>query len=156
MKGYNGGTNMQWAVAIPVLAACIAAGAATYGAWLTRNAQTAGRRLSRDMKIAEFRQAWINELRETMAEFQSFGVVPGADPSRIREFYKAGTKIELLMNPADEDYQRLQDCMYRFLEVSEKEKLEKYSSNPEYLEVCQRILKREWDRLKNDLASAEK
>src|SRR3569623_1794580 len=60
------------------------------------------------LKIAEMRQAWINDLREAMATFQSYGVTPCVDHKNCREFYEAGTKIELMMNPNDPDYAELQ------------------------------------------------
>ena len=66
------------------------------------------------MKISEFRQIWINSLRDSMAEFQSYGVTPGHKPGHEREFYRLGTKIELLMNPNDPDYDKLQDSLYKF------------------------------------------
>ena len=106
------------------------------------------------MKIAEFRQAWINNLRDEMAEFQSYGVHPETNPANERLFYKLGTKIELLMNPNDPDYPELQKQMYRFLAVSEGDTIDKYSQNAEFVALCQRILKREWDRLKSDIRKA--
>ncbi len=63
-----------------------------------------------------------------------------------REFYEKGTKIELMMNPNDPDYAALHACLYSFL--SAEGLVGKYSANPEYVEVCQRILKREWEVLK--------
>ncbi len=91
-----------------------------------------------------------------MSEFQSIGVTPDLNPGRLREFYALGTKIELLMNPADQDYNTLQNCLYEFLKSSEGSTYDKYSINPRYLEVCQRILKREWDRLKEELNEPSK
>ena len=103
------------------------------------------------MKISEFRQAWINSLRDCMAEFQSLGITPGHKPASDREFYRLGTKIELLMNPDDPDYNKLQNSLYAFLESSEGDIVEKYGNNPEFISICQRVLKREWARLKDDL-----
>ena len=97
------------------------------------------------MKISEFRQIWINSLRDSMAEFQSYGVTPGHKSGHEREFYRLGTKIELLMNPNDPDYDELQDSLYKFLESSEKDVSEKYNNNPHYISICQRILKGEWE-----------
>ncbi len=91
-----------------------------------------------------------------MSEFQSFGVTPGLNPGRSREFYGLGTKIELLMNPADQDYDKLKNCLYEFLKSSEGSIYDKYGSNPQYVDVCQRILKREWDRLKEELNDPSK
>jgi hypothetical protein len=106
------------------------------------------------MKIAEFRQTWINNLRDEMAEFQSHGVLPGHDPTKERDFYRLGTKIELLMNPRDPDYGKLQSLMYGFLSTANGDASDKYGHNAQFVTVCQGILKREWDRLKRDIAKA--
>lgn len=88
-----------------------------------------------------------------MSAFQSYGVLPGSDPTKNREFYRLGTKIELLMNPNDPDYQQLSKLMYQFLMASEGDTFAKYGKNAEFVDLCQKILKREWERLKADLQS---
>jgi hypothetical protein len=105
----------------------------------------------RKIKVAEFRQQWINELRNTMAEFQSYGILPDSNPRESRTFYMLGTKIELLMDPLDRDYDDLEKSLYSFLHSADGDTYEKYSNNPKFVEVCQKILKREWVRLKKDL-----
>lgn len=115
--------------------------------WVARSAATA----SSVAKIAEFRQAWINELRNCLAEFQALGTTPGHEADQDSSFYRLGTKIELLMNPNDPDFPALKDVMYRYLAASDMSVLEKYRINPEFVNVSQRILKREWDRLKADV-----
>ena len=55
------------------------------------------------------------------------------------------------MNREDKDYKRLQELMNRFLGAETME--EKYACNPEFLEVSQDILKREWEVLKHELKS---
>ena len=60
------------------------------------------------------------------------------------------------MNPGDKDYKLLQNCLYGFLQASEGDVTEKYKQNPEYINVCQRILKREWERLKEELNDPSK
>jgi hypothetical protein len=99
-------------------------------------------------KVAEFRQAWINDLRESMAILQSIGVTPDLQHSHQTEFYRAGTKIELLMNRNDERYRKLQECMYSFLSAETVE--EKYLCNAPFVSICQDILKSEWEVLKKD------
>ena len=103
------------------------------------------------IKIADYRQEWINTLRNEMAEFQSYGVLPNGNPTNERDFYRLGTKIELLMNPEDPEYQTLQKYMYNYLMASEGDTIDKYSQNAAFVELCQKILKREWDRLKSDI-----
>ncbi len=87
-----------------------------------------------------------------MATLQSLGVTPDLQHQQLREFYQAGTKIELLMNRDDRRYETLHDCLYAFLAAKTLE--EKYRCNAPFVEVCQDILKTEWDVLKLDLANA--
>lgn len=87
-----------------------------------------------------------------MSKFQSYGVTPNLNHSSEREFYEAGTRIELLMNPKDVDFAELQGCLYAFLSAAET--TDKYSANSGYVAVCQRILKREWDTLKREIKEA--
>ena len=105
--------------------------------------------LAANVKLADFRQAWINGLRDDMAAFQALGVTPGVAQRSEQEFYRLGTRIELRMNPQDPDYDELHECLYAFLHADDDHR--KYAANPRYVEVCQRILKREWDVLKNEV-----
>jgi len=84
-----------------------------------------------------------------MAKFQSFGVTPNLNHDEEQDFYELGTRIELRMNPEDENFLELQDAMYAFLGSRTVE--EKYSANPRYVSVCQKILKKEWDVLKREV-----
>jgi DNA-binding ferritin-like protein (Dps family) len=87
-----------------------------------------------------------------MISFQSYGVTPGLDHHEKREWYEAGTRIELLMNPADPDFDELQHRMYAFFGSTDE--TDKFSANPEFIEICQRILKREWEVLKAEVKAA--
>lgn len=138
-------------VAIPLLSAAVAAASSWYSTRKALKTERLKMGFEGILKIADFRQSWINNLRDEMAEFQSYGVQPGTDPTKERMFYKLGTKIELLMNPSDPDYPALQAQMYKFLSVADGDTVNKYSQNAEFIELCQRILKREWDRLKSDI-----
>ena len=141
-------------VVVPILSVLVATVASWYATRKTLRANKHRMNFEGVMKIAEFRQAWINNLRDEMAEFQSYGVHPEGNPAQERIFYKLGTKIELLMNPNDPDYLELQRQMYEFLSVSNGDTVVKYSHNPQFIELCQKILKREWDRLKSDMQIA--
>jgi hypothetical protein len=55
------------------------------------------------------------------------------------------------MNPDDPDFGALHSALYGFLGVKTIE--EKYKANPQFVTICQRILKREWDKLKRDVES---
>lgn len=104
-------------------------------------------------KIAEFRQAWINELRSQMSILQSYGVTPDLDHQNSREFYAAGTHIELLLDRNDPRYQELQNRMYAFLAAKTLE--QKFACNEPYIRVCQDVLKTEWEVLKKELAACD-
>ena len=138
-------------VIVPLISLLVATGASWYSTRKVLMLDKHKMNFERVMKVAEFRQSWINNLRDEMAEFQSYGVHPGTDPANERIFYKLGTKIELLMNPNDPDYSALHQQMYNFLSVSDGDAIDKYSQNAEFITCCQRILKREWDRLKSDI-----
>jgi len=141
-------------VLIPLVSAIVASAASWYSTHRALRTERAKMVFEGELKIAEFRQAWINSLRDEMAEFQSYGILPGHDPTKEREFYKLGTKIELLMNPSDPDYPTLQSLMYSFLSAANGDILDKYGHNAQFVTTCQAILKREWDRLKSDIARA--
>jgi hypothetical protein len=54
------------------------------------------------------------------------------------------------MNPKDENYEELNDCLYDLLNKSADEK---YGASPKFIRVSQKILKREWDTLKAEIES---
>ncbi len=140
---------------IPLVAVALSAGIGAFVALVVAKSsnETAAKsmKLQAEVEIARFREQWIHRLRDSLAEFQALGTVPNSNPRKSVEFYKLGTKIELMMNPSDPDFKELQQLMYEYLHVSEGELVEKYMINPEFISVGQRILKREWERLKKDL-----
>ncbi|MBX9729786.1 MAG: hypothetical protein K2X59_00510 [Sphingomonas sp.] len=146
--------SQTWTWAVPLLASALALAGVILTLYLQNRNFHRQIRATHTLKIAEMRQAWINSLRDAMSVFQSWAVTPDLDHTEKREFYEAGTKIELFMNPEDEDYEALQHVMYEFLGAADPG--EKYAANPKYVEVCQRILKREWETLKSEIHSAGK
>jgi hypothetical protein len=97
------------------------------------------------LKTAEFSLARLNALRDAMAEFQSYGVAPSIKQENERAFFQAGTRVELFFAPDDPDLDELSVAMYNFLNAETKE--EKYSFNQPYVDVCQKILNKEWMRI---------
>jgi|SRR5580698_4084887 hypothetical protein len=100
-------------------------------------------------KIAEFRQAWINDLREAMATFQSIGI-PKDDPAE-QELRRIRTKIELLMNRRDDKYPELHRLMHDMGNAIANDDSSWF--NAPFVELCEDILKTEWEVLKRDLAN---
>jgi hypothetical protein len=102
-------------------------------------------KLNAKAKIAEFRQEWINNLRDAMAKLLAFGFEPHPDRSVV----EAAAKIELLVNKKDDRYPQLVKCMKEFAEAM-KAGNQQYDSQ-KFIELCQDILKDEWEVLKKEL-----
>lgn len=112
-KGFSENPSIL-VLAVPLISGFVGWLTAYYTTRRVRRSEKERIQFERLMKISEFRQLWINSLRDCMAEFQSYGVTPEMNPAYERKFYALGTKIELLMNPKDEDYGALQDLLYDF------------------------------------------
>lgn len=117
------------------------------------NNQTTAR-LAANTKLAEMRQAWISGLRSEMTNFQSLCASLNIEgPVEFAKIYKAGTTIELHMNPEDPDYLELKQAMNDFVDPRHMALDAKRRVNDRYVAVCHRILKREWDKLQSKVRS---
>lgn len=145
------------AVGIPLLTTVVAG----MVAWLTNKAnlaaQSKSRELQRMIKLAEFRQEWINSLRNEIAEHQALclasmpalnqGTVMSQDRSyRLAEL---SNKILLRVGSSDPEYEKLSAALaVDRLRISQNE-IPAQDSN----QISKSILEREWERLKQDLKS---
>lgn len=134
---------------VPVVVAVISLAGVFGAAFIASTNVRRQIRSSHMMKACEMKQSRLDALRDTMATFQSYGVTPELNHVATREFYETGTKLELLMDPDDEEFGDLQACLYKFLEARSAE--EKFGANSRYVEVCQRILRRESLKIENEL-----
>ena len=139
-----------WTWAVPLFTALIALAGVLIGVIIQLRSLKRQLRSTHTLKMAELRVAWINGLRDAMAQYQSYGVTPNFDHQERREYYELGTKIELFMDPQDQDYKELQYCMYAFLTARTME--EKYAANAPYVVVCQRILTNKWREIEGVVA----
>lgn len=99
-----------WKVWVPVIAAFIAASVAVWGAYMTYRAQTQNRSLTARIKLAEIRQAWIDDFRKDLSEFVSVSAHPQtADDLRVG--YTVLSRIRLRVRFNDPLYQQLTDSM---------------------------------------------
>ena len=109
---------------------------------------------------APMRQAWINKLRELLAKFTSTSThyhVEGVDVRPSEQIEALGLlldHIRLMLNPTEDDHQRLEKLIYEMLiRISGK----KANSNEfadlreEVIDLSRTILKREWDRVKEPM-----
>ncbi len=105
--------------------------------------------LQAKVKLAEFRQKWIDELRIDMAEYQSEGMLLHRQPANLPKVLELGARIKLRMNPRDENFERLSNCIIEIRTARNSE--EALDAMDPYLAVSQDILKAEWDVLRKDL-----
>jgi len=99
--------------------------------------------LAGKIKLADFRQAWINELRDCVAELQSRSLQPM--PRDVNEMERLAHKIRLLMNPNDSNYVELSKLIDDLLGDAD------YGVVNRMTTLTQTILKTEWEVLKSDL-----
>ncbi|HBZ45136.1 MAG TPA: hypothetical protein DEO85_14010 [Maritimibacter sp.] len=113
--------------------------------------KTIERQLARELKLSEFRQKWIDELRDDLALYTARTWSSDLQESEAAKTEQILTqaRIRMRMNPEDPDYESLI--------ASLQNPVADPSKNREALYVIgQRILKREWDRLKADVNATEK
>ncbi|TAN39402.1 MAG: hypothetical protein EPN25_11715 [Nitrospirae bacterium] len=110
--------------------------------------------------VAPMRQAWINSLRDLIAEISSSALhyYQTGYEDRQDEEYKRITelegKISLMLNFKEDDHKKLHDLIRQMLSSLDKGKEgEKIfiETHPAVLALSRSILKREWDRVKEDI-----
>jgi len=104
-------------------------------------------KLTSMVKIAEFRQAWINDLRAAMAKLSAI-TLRGTEADEA-ELYEQRARIRLLMNRNDERYAPLVRRMDQIIGFARDQR---HGQTEEFILISQEILKQEWEVLKRDLA----
>jgi hypothetical protein len=111
------------------------------------------RALSVQLKLAEFRQAWIDGLREDLAAYSAATFHTSDMPlqnDRLHEIVSLGARVMLRMNTKDPDYEAFKTALSHALPSSQEE-ADAAKTSLTVVTIGQRILKREWERLKSDL-----
>lgn len=114
------------------------------------------RDIAREMKLVEFRQSWINALRDDLSEFSSLcgnACYRELDSENYLLLGKVSERISLRLNPSDKSYSRLHNCKSEILMAAAKKKIDS-NAKEEFTSISQSILKGEWDRIKRDLGAA--
>jgi hypothetical protein len=138
-----------WIVAVAALVSSL--GAIGIGIW---NARTQAQQMqaSGSRAVAEFRQKWIDTLRDTLAEFHSILMTIDAHPypeEPDRHLSALGTKIELLLNPEEQPSKNLLAVINRLYDCPDKDR--RIAMDGEFVLAAQTILKNEWKRVKGSL-----
>jgi hypothetical protein len=119
-------------------------------AWVARQNSHVQGRIAQRLKRAEFRQNWINALREAFVAFSS-SIVDKSMENRQSVLTEQTSRIVLLMNRDDPDFETLMNAMSEFMSESKDE-----NSRYRLVPLFQNILKREWNVVKDELALLEK
>ena len=137
-------------VGVPVLTGIVAAVVSYLPTLANNNAQNRQRELTHQLKLAEFRQAWINDMREDFALYTartwSDDLIEGVDARKERII--THTRILMRMNPNDPDYEAVRSSLLTPKAVPE-------DGREALFLIGQRVLKREWERLKKDLKEVD-
>lgn len=122
----------------------------------------AARRQSRVTVLSSNRQAWINTLRDLLAECMAIsGFIHIADWSgrkqsefdeKMERFALVVSKIRLMLNPKEQDHKRLDgmlgELMNSMRSLNEKDAFKGAQIMKDFVPLTQTILKREWERVK--------
>lgn len=142
---------------IPILSLIIAGLAVFFGPLvsilITMKTLKLNSKIASKSLISPIRQQWINELRNTIIEItakSSRYTVSGTEDRKDIEYYRITElehKIKLLINPKENDHNKLTDLIKDMITNLYKGSLESevifWEKHREVLEISQKILKRE-------------
>lgn len=150
--------------AIPIVSLIIAVLAVLFGPLVIlkigRKQIELSRRIASKQIVAPMRQAWINNLREKLAELSSSAhhYWNAGFEERKDEEYKRLTQLEeeikLLINPTEEDHKELVDTIRQMLSALERgtrDAEEFFAAREKTTTLGQKIFKTEWSRIKDDI-----
>ena len=123
--------------------------------FLTRRQLLVSLQISNKQLIAPMRQAWVTALREQIAELASsstfYQAHAGAQTDeKYQRLVMLEHNISLMLNTNEEDHQRLL-ARIRLMLTSLRDPDGFGKFHNEVIELSRKILKREWDRVKEPL-----
>jgi hypothetical protein len=117
--------------------------------------EIANRRVSTEIKIVEFRQVWINDLRNDFSEFLSIAGNP-QDHEMVTRLHLLAVRIHLRLNPDEKTTFTLMENITNVLSaISEKDRNALSEASSQLQGSASALLKGEWNRLKRDLKAAQ-
>lgn len=153
---------------IPILSLITAILAVIFGpiiSWKIARREIASSLKSANKQIvAPMRQAWINSLRDLIAEISSSALhydrtwlFKNRTDAEFKRLTELEGKISLMLNFKEDDHKKLYDLIRDMLKSLNHEKGGKNTFDviyPEVLALTREILKREWNRVKEDIPQA--
>lgn len=153
--------------AIPVLSLVVAALAVVVGpliSWLVAKHQIASSlEVANKQIIAPMRQAWINNLRDLVAELTSSALhyhVAGFQERKDDEYRRLTLlehKVALMLNPLEDDHKQLEQLirqMVSALERGREGETELVRVHPAVMDLSRQIFKGEWNRVRDRIQPA--
>ena len=145
---------------VGVIAALLASAVSFYAAQKAKQSADSANRISErtvaasvELERIKFREKWIqnlrNEMTETVALIHAEGKRTRDEKKSLDKHY---VKMLLLMNPKDENYERLRELTLSLNEDDPEidgQSIEDPLS--EFISLCQTILKKEWRRLNQEI-----
>lgn len=138
-------------VGVPLLTACVTAFVSYKATQANIKGQDRLREHNNQLKLAEFRQSWINDMRQDFALYtaRTWSNELNRGDEASKELVMAQARILMRMNPKDPDYEDLLQSLRNPVANPDVDRGALY-------ELGQRILKREWERLKFDLNESKR
>ena len=152
-------------MSIPTLSLIVAALAVIFGPLISL--RIAKRQMASSAEVANkqitapMRQAWINNLRDLVAEltgdtlhyFTAGHEFKGCENFQRLTFVES--KIQLMLNPNEEDHQKLEWMIRAMLEAlrrgDEQGRQKFIETHQEVTKLTREVLKREWNRVKDKI-----
>ncbi|SCM69716.1 hypothetical protein [Donghicola eburneus] len=122
---------------------------------VNRSTQRRLRESSIATEVSRMRHIWLNELRAEMSEFGKLALL--GDKSRTEDIAKIYNAIFLRLNREDKHFLELHRICKRCLNDINSGRAHG-ADNPDnpyhdYMDISRKILKEEWERIKDDLKS---
>lgn len=116
--------------------------------------EQSNRKTQVEMKLSEFRQAWILDLRDLVSEFSSL-VHDSKSADEITRMRALATKIPLFFDPNQDDYKKVLLLITEFLKAKVSGDQSFNSKSTELEMQFAYILDREWGKMKAELIRAQ-
>jgi hypothetical protein len=145
-------TSSPYAIPLAtVIGALIALGGVGITLWGSRRNAKEQNGLSSRMKLADFRESWLNNLRDTTSELASvlLSIEDVSSAAGMQRAFELATKTKLLMNKTDVRYSELISLLEAI--VNNDNTASRFKLAADLGNVVQDILKVEWGVLKRDL-----
>jgi hypothetical protein len=166
-RRYDQEEGLRMKEIIPMLSMIIAILAVFVGpfiSWKIAKRQIASSlRAANKQIVAPMRQAWINNLRDLIAEISSSALHYYQAGFEDREDieYKRLTELEgrisLMLNFKEDDHKKLHDLIRRMLNGLDRGKQgdqDFAGAHPQVLALSRDVLKREWNRVKEEISES--